>query len=59
MYVISLIWQVAVGFVKECGAILQDLTPQGLHGELLKLTFSVNAALGTLFWIWLFWKYIC
>uniref|UniRef100_A0A453GF45 MI domain-containing protein n=1 Tax=Aegilops tauschii subsp. strangulata TaxID=200361 RepID=A0A453GF45_AEGTS len=31
MYVISLIWQVAVGFVKECGAILQDLTPQGLH----------------------------
>ncbi|KAI5002678.1 pre-mRNA-splicing factor CWC22 homolog [Hordeum vulgare subsp. vulgare] len=23
--------EVAVGFVKECGAILQDLTPQGLH----------------------------
>ncbi|KAH9531682.1 hypothetical protein CY35_19G049300 [Sphagnum magellanicum] len=24
--------EVAVGFVKECGAILQDLSPQGLHG---------------------------
>lgn len=24
--------EVAVGFVKECGAILQDLAPQGLHG---------------------------
>jgi hypothetical protein len=24
---------VAVGFVKECGAILQDLSPQGLHGS--------------------------
>ncbi|XP_062203918.1 uncharacterized protein LOC133906139 [Phragmites australis] len=23
--------EVAVGFVKECGAILQDLSPQGLH----------------------------
>ncbi|MCO5563135.1 hypothetical protein L7F22_016771 [Adiantum nelumboides] len=24
--------EVSVGFVKECGAILQDLAPQGLHG---------------------------
>jgi hypothetical protein len=32
--VVMCLWQVAVGFVKECGAILQDLTPQGLHGEL-------------------------
>jgi hypothetical protein len=22
-----------VGFVKECGAMLQDLSPQGLHGR--------------------------
>lgn len=25
--------EVAVGFVKECGSILQDLSPKGLHGE--------------------------
>ncbi|KAJ8499342.1 hypothetical protein OPV22_009894 [Ensete ventricosum] len=24
--------EVAVGFVKECGALLQDISPQGLHG---------------------------
>ncbi|KAJ6790608.1 pre-mRNA-splicing factor CWC22-like protein [Iris pallida] len=24
--------EVAVGFVKECGALLQDFSPQGLHG---------------------------
>ncbi|KAF3777905.1 Pre-mRNA-splicing factor CWC22-like protein [Nymphaea thermarum] len=24
--------EVAVGFVKECGSLLQDLSPQGLHG---------------------------
>ncbi|CAM6019098.1 unnamed protein product [Sphagnum balticum] len=24
--------EVSLGFVKECGAILQDLSPQGLHG---------------------------
>lgn len=24
--------EVAVGFVKECGSILQDLSPKGLHG---------------------------
>ncbi|KAJ1695584.1 hypothetical protein LUZ63_012282 [Rhynchospora breviuscula] len=24
--------EVAVGFVKECGALLQDITPPGLHG---------------------------
>lgn len=23
--------QVAVGFIKECGSMLQDLSPQGLH----------------------------
>ncbi|KAL5225098.1 hypothetical protein ABZP36_011737 [Zizania latifolia] len=28
--------EVAVGFVKECGAMLQDLSPQGLHGEIDK-----------------------
>jgi len=28
--------QVAVGFVKECGAMLQDLSPQGLHGKLFE-----------------------
>lgn len=25
--------EVAVGFVTECGSILQDLSPRGLHGE--------------------------
>lgn len=25
--------EVAVGFVTECGSILQDLSPKGLHGE--------------------------
>lgn len=25
--------EVAVGFVTECGSILQEYTPQGLHGE--------------------------
>lgn len=25
--------EVAVGFVTECGSLLQDLSPQGLHGE--------------------------
>lgn len=25
--------EVAVGFVKECGSILQDLSPKGLHGS--------------------------
>ena len=25
--------EVAVGFVIECGSILQDLCPRGLHGE--------------------------
>ncbi|KAK1271487.1 hypothetical protein QJS04_geneDACA023952 [Acorus gramineus] len=25
--------EVAVGFVTECGSILQDLSPQGLHGD--------------------------
>lgn len=24
--------EVAVGFVTECGSILQDLSPKGLHG---------------------------
>ncbi|KAG6533244.1 hypothetical protein ZIOFF_007110 [Zingiber officinale] len=24
--------EVAVGFIKECGALLQDISPQGLHG---------------------------
>lgn len=26
--------EVAVDFVKECGSILQDLCPKGLHGKL-------------------------
>lgn len=25
--------EVAVGFVTECGAMLQDVTPKGLHGK--------------------------
>ena len=25
--------EVAVGFITECGSILQDLSPKGLHGE--------------------------
>lgn len=25
--------EVAVGFVTECGSMLQDLCPRGLHGE--------------------------
>lgn len=25
--------EVAVGFVTECGSLLQDLSPRGLHGE--------------------------
>lgn len=25
--------EVAVGFVTECGSILQDLSPKGLHGR--------------------------
>ena len=25
--------EVAVGFVTECGAMLQDVTPKGLHGN--------------------------
>ena len=25
--------EVAAGFVAECGVILQDLSPKGLHGE--------------------------
>ncbi|TXG64543.1 hypothetical protein EZV62_011537 [Acer yangbiense] len=28
--------EVAVGFVTECGSILQDLSPKGLHGEIDK-----------------------
>lgn len=27
--------EVAVGFVTECGSILQDLSPKGLHGDFL------------------------
>ena len=25
--------EVAVGFVTECGSILQDFSPKGLHGQ--------------------------
>jgi hypothetical protein len=31
--------KVAVGFVKECGAMLQVLSPQGLHGKRFESTF--------------------
>ena len=31
--------EVAVGFVTECGSILQDLSPRGLHGELIYCSF--------------------
>lgn len=33
--------EVAVGFVTECGSILQDLSPKGLHGGYaLELSFG-------------------
>lgn len=30
-----------MGFVKECGAMLQDLSPQGLHGKLFQTVLRV------------------
>ena len=48
--------QVAVGFVKECGALLQDITPLGLHGETLnfnlKFGFLVSLNQLTFFGAW-------
>jgi len=40
--------EVAVGFVTECGSILQDLSPKGLHGE-YSLTLYGNNVLRFLF----------
>jgi len=37
--------EVAVGFVTECGSILQDLSPKGLHGE-YSLTLYATVCLG-------------
>ncbi|OMO84284.1 MIF4G-like, type 3 [Corchorus olitorius] len=31
--------EVAVGFVTECGSLLQDLSPKGLHGECYSLNY--------------------
>lgn len=31
--------EVAVGFVTECGSILQDLSPRGLHGQCMISVF--------------------
>jgi hypothetical protein len=50
-----LFYQVAVGFVKECGALLQDITPLGLHGEasnskLKSLLAYVSILIKILYW---------
>jgi len=43
--------EVAVDFVKECGSILQDLCPKGLHGELsTSCIFSLQLFLCLLFY---------
>ena len=35
--------EVAAGFVTECGSILQDLSPRGLHGECsISIALDVN-----------------
>lgn len=47
----SILMQVAVGFVKECGALLQDFSPQGLHGE-RDLVFSANCNFILLMYAW-------
>ena len=32
-----------MGFVKECGAMLQDLSPQGLHGKFFRSAVTISA----------------